>query len=79
MARRAAIRGSAPSAPNEQSISCQNQGMPRSVPKISANGTSIPQAIRPKSTTHTLARGSRRGPMNATAITRCANASQSVA
>jgi len=47
-------------------------------PAINASGTTAAHAMSPKVTTHAFRTGSRSGPMKATAITRCAKASQSV-
>ena len=67
-----------PNTPNEMSISVHHGGMPRIGPQTTASGTIAAHAIIPNWTTHTLRTGSRSGPQKATAITRCANASQSV-
>ena len=45
---------------------------------MSASGTTAAHVIVPHCTTQTLRIGSRSGPTNAIAITRCAHASQSV-
>ena len=78
MYRYAISSGMMPTAPNDMSMSCHHHGMPRIVPAISASGTTAAQAIMPNWTTQTLRTGSLSGPQNATAITRWANASQSV-
>jgi hypothetical protein len=67
-----------PRIPNDMSTHCQNQGMPRSLPNVRAKGGTAAQAIMPKSTTQTLRTGSRNAPTKARAMTRWANASQSV-
>ncbi len=68
----------APNTPKEQSMALHQSGIPLKWPAIKANGMTARQAIKPKSITQTLRTGSRQGPMNATAMTRCAKASQSV-
>jgi len=67
-----------PMIPKEQSIKRQSTGMPRKPPKMNAYGTIIAQAIMPKVNSQRLRTGSRNAPINATAITKCPNASQSV-
>ena len=71
-------RGMAPQIPKEQSISRHPMGIPRNSPKTKANGITKPQAISPKSNNQRLRTGSRSAPMNAMAMTKCPNASQSV-
>src|SRR5579871_2836295 len=70
--------GMIPNTPKEQSISRQPNGMPRIPPAHNANGTTSAHAIIPNSTTQIFLTGFLNGPTNATAITKCANASQSV-
>ncbi|MEO6499048.1 MAG: hypothetical protein ABIN95_08555 [Mucilaginibacter sp.] len=67
-----------PIIPNEQSISCQKSGMPRILPAINANGRMAAQAIMPNCITHIFFTGCLNGPINTTANTKCAKASQSV-
>ena len=78
MSRRQNQSGMIPKTPNEQSINRQPNGIPRTLPITSANGTTRAQAILPNSTTQTSFTGSRHGPTNAIAMTKWANASQSV-
>ena len=66
-----------PKTPKEQSISLHHTGIPLTLPITKAKGMIITQAIIPNSTTQILRTGSRITPMKSTAITMCANASQS--
>jgi len=52
--------------------------MPRIGPAINASGKTITQAIIPNWITQMFFTGSFSGPINAVAITKCPNASQSV-
>lgn len=72
------ISGTTPNTPNDMSSSVHPSGSCRIGPAISASGMIPAQQIMPHSTTQTLRTGSRHGPQNAAAITRCAKASQSV-
>jgi hypothetical protein len=68
----------APNTPNEQSISRHQNGIPRTAPNTSAYGITSTHAMRPKSNSQRLRSGSRSAPMNAMAMTKWPNASQSV-
>src|SRR5687767_243501 len=70
-------RGTIPTTPKAQSINRQGIGMPRTSPKINAHGMTRMQAIIPNSKIQIFRTGSRRGPMNATAIAIWPKASQS--
>ena len=48
---RASHNGMMPNTPNEQSINCQTNGIPRNGPQINASGTMSAHAIIPNSTT----------------------------
>jgi hypothetical protein len=76
--RRQSQSGRIPNTPNEQSIKRQPNGISRMPPMTKAKGITSTQAIIPNSMTQMFFTGSRNGPMNAMAITKCANASQSV-
>jgi len=67
-----------PATPKEQSIKRHHIGIPRIAPKISAYGTTRTQASIPNVKSQLLRTGSRIAPVNASAITKCPNASQSV-
>ena len=69
--------GTKPIIPNEQSIKRHQNGKPRKAPADKAKGITIIHAMRPNSITHLFFIGSRQGPINATAITKCAKANQS--
>src|SRR5437764_65031 len=71
-------RGIKPPTPNEQSIRRHQNGIPRIAPNTSAHGITSTHAISPKSNSHRLRAGSRQAPTNASAITKCPKASQSV-
>ena len=76
--RRQIQSGIIPPTPNAQSINRQPIGIPRTPPMSSANGTTSTHAIIPNSITQIFFTGSRSGPRNASAMTKCPNASQSV-
>lgn len=70
--------GTLPKIPKQQSTRRHERGMPRKCPAIRARGMTPAHPIRPNVITHLFLTGSMNGPMNAVAMTRWANASQSV-